>query len=159
MLYSKYRYSKHLIPLPWTTHTLHACRSVSRVDVYTRAYFFALYLLVSFTLKMEAIRSSEMSVLIRATRRHLPEDDNHHKSICLPFGLHSIQVCSSHLKQKNIHVCFEVFTAIYKQHSLPECNTTYHWKAFLMIWSQQVPLKCQDIPPILHSDTLQKILH
>jgi hypothetical protein len=27
---------------------------------------------------MEAIRSSEMSVLIRATRRHLPEDDNHH---------------------------------------------------------------------------------
>jgi hypothetical protein len=31
-----------------------------------------------FTLKMEAIRSSETSVLIRATRRHLPEDDNHH---------------------------------------------------------------------------------
>jgi hypothetical protein len=30
------------------------------------------------TLKMEAIRSSETSVLIRATRRHLPEDDNHH---------------------------------------------------------------------------------
>jgi hypothetical protein len=27
---------------------------------------------------MEAIRSSETSVLIRATRRHLPEDDNHH---------------------------------------------------------------------------------
>jgi hypothetical protein len=27
---------------------------------------------------MEAIRSSERSVLIRATRRHLPEDDNHH---------------------------------------------------------------------------------
>jgi hypothetical protein len=32
----------------------------------------------SCTLKMEAIRSSEKSVLIRATRRHLPEDDNHH---------------------------------------------------------------------------------
>jgi hypothetical protein len=32
----------------------------------------------SFTLKTEAIRSSETSVLIRATRRHLPEDDNHH---------------------------------------------------------------------------------
>jgi hypothetical protein len=31
----------------------------------------------SCSLKMEAIRSSEMSVLIRATRRHLPEDDNH----------------------------------------------------------------------------------
>jgi hypothetical protein len=28
--------------------------------------------------KMEAIRSSETSVLIRATRRYLPEDDNHH---------------------------------------------------------------------------------
>jgi hypothetical protein len=28
-------------------------------------------------LKMEAIRSSETSVLIRATRCHLPEDDNH----------------------------------------------------------------------------------
>jgi hypothetical protein len=28
--------------------------------------------------KMEAIRSSETSVLIRATRCHLPEDDNHH---------------------------------------------------------------------------------
>jgi hypothetical protein len=27
--------------------------------------------------KMEAIRSSETSVLIRATRCHLPEDDNH----------------------------------------------------------------------------------
>jgi hypothetical protein len=27
--------------------------------------------------KMEAIRSSETSVLIRATWRHLPEDDNH----------------------------------------------------------------------------------
>jgi hypothetical protein len=31
----------------------------------------------SCTLKMEAIRSSETSVLIRATRCHLPEDDNH----------------------------------------------------------------------------------
>jgi hypothetical protein len=31
----------------------------------------------SFTLKMEAIRSSETSVLVRATRCHLPEDDNH----------------------------------------------------------------------------------
>jgi hypothetical protein len=30
----------------------------------------------SCTLKMEAIRSSETSVLIRATRGHLPEDDN-----------------------------------------------------------------------------------
>jgi hypothetical protein len=29
-------------------------------------------------LKMEAIRSSETSVLIRATRCHLPDDDNHH---------------------------------------------------------------------------------
>jgi hypothetical protein len=27
---------------------------------------------------MEAVRSSETSVLIRATRHHLPEDDNHH---------------------------------------------------------------------------------
>jgi nitrogen-specific signal transduction histidine kinase len=33
----------------------------------------------SCTLKMEAIRSSETSVLIRATRRHLPEDDNYQK--------------------------------------------------------------------------------
>jgi hypothetical protein len=32
----------------------------------------------SVTLKMEAIRSSETSVLIRATRRHLPENANHH---------------------------------------------------------------------------------
>jgi hypothetical protein len=32
----------------------------------------------SCTLKMEAVRSSETSVLIRATRCHLPEDDNHH---------------------------------------------------------------------------------
>jgi hypothetical protein len=32
----------------------------------------------SYTLKMEAIRSSETSLLIRSTRRHLPEDDNHH---------------------------------------------------------------------------------
>jgi hypothetical protein len=32
----------------------------------------------SCTLKMEAIRSFETSVLVRATRCHLPEDDNHH---------------------------------------------------------------------------------
>jgi hypothetical protein len=32
----------------------------------------------SCTLKMEAIRSSETSVLIRATRCHFPEDDKHH---------------------------------------------------------------------------------
>jgi hypothetical protein len=32
----------------------------------------------SCSLKMEAIRSSETSVLKRATRCHLPEDDNHH---------------------------------------------------------------------------------
>jgi hypothetical protein len=36
------------------------------------------------TLKMEAIRSSETSVLIRATRRHLPEDDNHPYKSVLP---------------------------------------------------------------------------
>jgi hypothetical protein len=50
----------------------------NRVVAYTRAYHFALCLLASYTLKMEAIRSSETSVLIRATQRHLPEDDNHH---------------------------------------------------------------------------------
>jgi hypothetical protein len=36
----------------------------------------------SFTLKMETIRSSETSVFIRVTRRHLTEDDNHHGRIC-----------------------------------------------------------------------------
>jgi hypothetical protein len=34
----------------------------------------------SCTLKMEAIRSWETSVLIRATRCHLPEDDNHQRN-------------------------------------------------------------------------------
>jgi hypothetical protein len=33
---------------------------------------------------MEAIRSSETSVLIRATRRHLPEDDKHHRKKGIP---------------------------------------------------------------------------
>jgi hypothetical protein len=46
----------------------------------------------SCTLKMEAIRSSETSVLIRATPCHLPEDDNHNIVPCLgawdtQFGL------------------------------------------------------------------------
>jgi hypothetical protein len=35
---------------------------------------------------MEAIRSSETSVLIRATWRHLPDDDNHQMCTSLPTG-------------------------------------------------------------------------
>jgi hypothetical protein len=46
---------------------------------YTWAFLLVLCWLASYTLKMEAIRSSETSVLIRATRRHFPEDDNHHR--------------------------------------------------------------------------------
>jgi hypothetical protein len=37
-------------------------------------------------LKMEAIRSSETSVLIRATRCHLPEDDNYQQLIFSSFS-------------------------------------------------------------------------
>jgi hypothetical protein len=35
----------------------------------------------SCTLKKEAIQSSETSVLIRATRCHFPQDDNHHRKV------------------------------------------------------------------------------
>jgi hypothetical protein len=34
------------------------------------------------TMKMEAIRSSETSVLTRPTRRHVPEDGIHHSHSC-----------------------------------------------------------------------------
>jgi hypothetical protein len=40
----------------------------------------------SCTLKMEAKRSSETSVLIRATRCHLPEDDNHQLRSCFRWA-------------------------------------------------------------------------
>jgi hypothetical protein len=53
--------------------------SATRVAVYTRAYHSLCACLYPYTLKMEAIRSFETSVLIRATRRHLPEDDNHQR--------------------------------------------------------------------------------
>jgi hypothetical protein len=36
------------------------------------------YSLIIFTLKMEAIRSSEESILTRATRHHIPEDGSLH---------------------------------------------------------------------------------
>jgi hypothetical protein len=47
----------------------------------------------SFTLKIEAIRSSETSVLVRATRRHLPEDDNHQFKYLSPLFLHDRPFC------------------------------------------------------------------
>jgi hypothetical protein len=52
-------------------------RIVSRVAVLYKSLLFRSVPVRLVTLKMEAIRSSETSVLIRATRRHLPEDDNH----------------------------------------------------------------------------------
>jgi hypothetical protein len=45
-------------------------------------------LLTLSTLMMEAIRSSETSVLTRATRRHIPEDDNFQKTENLRPVLH-----------------------------------------------------------------------
>jgi hypothetical protein len=38
---------------------------------------------------MEAIRSSETSVRIRATRCHLPEDDNHYIKLVYGMACHS----------------------------------------------------------------------
>jgi hypothetical protein len=51
--------------------------TISRVAVLYKSLLFRSVPARLVTLKMEAIRSSETSVLIRATRRHLPEDDNH----------------------------------------------------------------------------------
>jgi hypothetical protein len=55
MLYSKYRYSKHPIPLPWTIYTLHAWRSISRVAVPYKSLLFRSVPARLVTLKMEAI--------------------------------------------------------------------------------------------------------
>jgi hypothetical protein len=64
------------------------------VAAYTRAYTVSLCTCsYSFTLKMKAIRSSETSVLIRATRRHLAEDDNHHSH------------CRGNLKSNMPYIC------------------------------------------------------
>jgi hypothetical protein len=58
-------------------------------------------------LMMEAIRSSEASVLIRATRRHLPEDDNHHSH--RRGDLKSYLVCTLwHLSPSLPSVCVSV---------------------------------------------------
>jgi hypothetical protein len=56
----------------------------------------------SYTLKMEAIRSSETSVLIRATRRHLPEDDNQQRNV------DSVNNRDSFMVQIKIIYCFKM---------------------------------------------------
>jgi hypothetical protein len=57
----------------------------------------------SCTLKMEAIRSSETSVLIRATRRHLPEDDNHHDIIFISAYSYSRKLENNITEYWNCH--------------------------------------------------------
>jgi hypothetical protein len=82
ILYSKYRYSK---PTPHSSNLGLFTRSPLGVVFHESLPIQELTNSLcacshSFTLKMEAIRSSETSVLIRATRRHLPEDYNNHHS-------------------------------------------------------------------------------
>jgi hypothetical protein len=79
ILYSKYRYSKLT---PHSSNLGLFTRSPLGVVFYESLPIRELTTSLcacshSCTLKMEAIRSSETSVLIRATRRHLPEDYNH----------------------------------------------------------------------------------
>jgi hypothetical protein len=81
ILYSKYRYYK---PTPYSSNLGLFTRSSLGAVFYESLPIQELSTSLctcshSFTLKMEAIRSSERSVLIKATRRHLPEDDNHHR--------------------------------------------------------------------------------
>jgi hypothetical protein len=78
---------------------MHECDSPTSLCLYKSLQLRSVPCSHSCTLKMEAIRSSETSVLIRATRRHLPEDDNHHsyrrgnlKSYILRLCLRSIFV-------------------------------------------------------------------
>jgi hypothetical protein len=82
IFYSKYRYLK---PTPLTLDCLHAFRwrSFIRVVAYTRAYYFVLCLLALVHPEDGGDTILETSVLIRATRRHLPEDDNHYENFLL----------------------------------------------------------------------------
>jgi hypothetical protein len=50
---------------------------------------------------MEAIRSSETSVLIRATRRHLPEDDNHQHILSAFYLKIIVALLTVYVKCKN----------------------------------------------------------
>jgi hypothetical protein len=87
ILYSIYRYSK---PTPNSSNLGLFTRSPLGVVSYESLPVQELSTSLcacshSCTLKMEAIRSSETSVLIRATRSHLPEDDNHLCTACLKY--------------------------------------------------------------------------
>jgi hypothetical protein len=87
MLYSKYRYSK---PTPHSSNLgLFTVCSLGLVFYESLPIQELTTSLCSCshscTLKMEAIRSSETSVLIRSTRRHLPEDYNNQNHFSFRF--------------------------------------------------------------------------
>jgi hypothetical protein len=99
--HSKYCYTPNSSLIPLTLDYLRLPRlaqSSTSLCIYKSLQLRSVTCSHSCTLKMEAIRSSETSVVIRATRRHLPEDDNHSiKVVCREtyYGLNWIRIGSS----------------------------------------------------------------
>jgi hypothetical protein len=71
-----------MIIIFWEMTPCGSYKSISRVAVLYKSLLFRSVPARLVTLKMEAIPSTETSVLITATRRHLPEDDNHQDKMC-----------------------------------------------------------------------------
>jgi hypothetical protein len=112
---------------------------------------------------MEAIRSSETSVLIRATRRHLPEDDNQNK-ITLPEAMNSTGLKKEHASLKvracllkssrNLQILFTAVMHLLEGPSLETLLILKVEKSVIFLVGAQRPAASIKLPTILMTGRL-----